>query len=344
MMDKSNRQPKVMDDTAGRSSAKDTAIAKGVLAGDRAALARAITLVESAARQHAAPARALLAQLLPHAGKSIRIGITGPPGAGKSTFIDTIGCNLTERGHKVAVLAIDPSSAKTRGSILGDKTRMEKLARAANAFIRPSPTGGVLGGVAGKTREAILVCEAAGYDVILVETVGAGQNEIALRSMVDFLLLLLITGAGDELQGIKKGVIEIADAIIINKADGDNITAAHAARAQFERALHFVAPATSGWRTRALSASGLTGAGIDEIWTVISEFKAQTQSNGVFEQRRTDQRREWLHSALERHLRDYLYGHEAVQAALPAIEAAVMAGEVPAAAAAEKLLRLALPG
>jgi len=202
----------------------------------------------------------------------------------------------------------------------------------------------VVGGVAGKTREAILVCEAAGYNVIIVETVGAGQNEIALRSMVDFLLLLLITGAGDELQGIKKGVIEIADAIIINKADGDNIAAAHAARAQFERALRFVAPATSGWRTRALTASGLTGAGINEIWTVVSEFKSQTKASGAFEQRRTDQRRQWLHSALERQLRDYLFRHEAVQAAMPEIEAAVMAGEIPAAAAAEELLRLALPG
>lgn len=333
-----------MEETAAKPSADVSALVKSLLAGDRAALARAITLVESAAPQHAKPARALLAQLLPHTGKSIRIGITGPPGAGKSTFIDTFGCTLTERGHQVAVLAIDPSSAKTRGSILGDKTRMESLSRAPNAFIRPSPTSGLLGGVAGKTREAILVCEAAGYDVIIVETVGAGQNEIALRSMVDFLLLLLITGAGDELQGIKRGVIEIADAIVINKADGDNIAAAHAARAQYSSALRFVAPATVGWRTRALTASGVTGAGIDKLWSIIGEFTAQTKSSGAFEQRRTDQRRAWLRSALERQLRDYLYGHEAVQAALPDIEAAVIAGEIPAAAAADKLLRLALPG
>ena len=332
-----------MKEIADKPSGESAAQAQAVLAGDRAALARAITLVESAAPQHTEPARALLAQLLPHAGKSVRIGITGPPGAGKSTFIDTFGSALTERGHRVAVLAIDPSSAKTRGSILGDKTRMEKLSRAPNAFIRPTPASGVLGGVAGNTREAILVCEAAGYDVIIVETVGAGQNEIALRSLVDILLLLLITGAGDELQGIKKGVIEIADAIIINKADGDNIAAATAARAQFERALRFVAPATSGWRTRALTASGLTGAGINEIWTVVSEFTGQTKSSSVFEQRRIDQRRQWLHSALERQLRDYLYGHDAVRAALPEIEAAVMAGEIPAAAAAEELLRLILP-
>ena len=332
-----------MEEKAGRQPTNVSALVKSLLAGDRAALARAITLVESAAPQHEAPAQALLTQLLAHTGKSIRIGVTGPPGAGKSTFIDTFGAALTEGGLRVAVLAIDPSSGKTRGSILGDKTRMEKLARAPNAFIRPSPTSGVLGGVAGKTREAILVCEAAGYDVIIVETVGAGQNEVALRSMVDFLLLLLITGAGDELQGIKKGVVEIADAIIINKADGDNIAAANAARAQFERALRFVAPATEGWRTRALTASSLTGAGIDEIWMVVNEFAACTKSSGAFEQRRTEQRKAWLHSALERQLRDYLYGHHAVRAALPKIEAAVMAGELPAAAAAEELLRLLLP-
>jgi LAO/AO transport system kinase len=313
------------------------------LAGDRAALARAITLVESAAPQHVESAQALLSQLLPQTGDSIRIGITGPPGAGKSTFIDTFGCYLTERGHKVAVLAIDPSSALTRGSILGDKTRMEGLSRDDNAFIRPSPTGSILGGVAGKTREAILLCEAARYDVIIVETVGAGQSEVTLRSLVDFLLLLLITGAGDELQSIKKGVIEIADALVVNKADGDNVTAAKAAQAQFERALQFVAPATVGWRTHALTASGLTGDGIDEIWTVISEFAACAKSNGNFEKRRIRQRKEWLHNALERQLRDYLYGHEAVQAALPKVEAAVMAGELPAASAADELLRLILP-
>ena len=332
-----------MSDTALPPTVDVSAHVAGVLAGDRAALARAITLVESAAPQHEASAQALLAQLLPHTGNSIRIGITGLPGAGKSTFIDTFGCYLTERGRKVAVLAIDPSSALTGGSILGDKTRMEGLSRADSAFIRPSPTGGVLGGVAGRTREAILVCEAAGYDVVIVETVGTGQSEVTLRSLVDFLLLLLITGAGDELQGIKKGVIEIADAVVINKADGDNIAEAKAARAQYERALQFAAPATVGWRTRALTSSGLTGDGIDEIWTVISEFAAQTKASGGFENRRADQGREWLHGALERQLRDYLYGHEAVRAALPEIEAAVMAGELPASKAVDALMRLILP-
>ena len=327
-----------------RQSIDENALVKGVLAGDRAALARAITLVESAAPQHKKAAQALLAQLLPHSGQSIRIGLTGPPGAGKSTFIDTIRLRISPNADiKVAVLAIDPSSALTRGSILGDKTRMESLSRDPNAFIRPSPAGGVLGGVAGATREAILICEAARFDLIIVETVGAGQSEITLRSLVDFLLLLTITGAGDELQGLKKGVIEIADAIVINKADGDNIAQAKAARAQMERALQLVAPATDGWATRALTASGLHGHGIDQIWQVISEFKAQTKASGAFEKRRTEQRRAWLH---RRRSSVYggtsLYGNEAVQAALPQLEAAVMAGELPAAQAAEELLRLAL--
>ena len=243
----------------------------------------------------------------------------------------------------MAVLAVDPSSALTRGSILGDKTRMERLSRDKKAFIRPSPTSGLLGGVAGKTREAILLCEAAGYDVILVETVGTGQSEVALRSMVDFFLLLLIAGAGDELQGIKKGVIENADAVLVNKADGDNIAAANDARAQFERALRYVAPATIGWQTRALTASGLTGAGIADIWTIVGEFIEKTKRTGNFEQRRAEQRKEWLHSALEGKLRAYLYGNKAVKAALPELEAAVMAGELPAATAADDLLRLILP-
>ncbi len=332
-----------MQENAPKPSPDLSAHAKSLLAGDRAALARAITLVESAAPQHQEAAQSLLAQLLPYAGNSIRIGITGPPGAGKSSFIETFGSYLTEHGHQVAVLAIDPSSALTRGSILGDKTRMERLSRDKKAFIRPSPTSGVLGGVAGKTREAILLCEAAGYDVILVETVGTGQSEVALRSMVDFLLLLLITGAGDELQGIKKGVIENADAVVINKADGDNIAAAIAARAQFARALRYVAPATRGWGTRVLTASGLTGAGIADIWTAVGEFVKTARRSGTFEQRRAEQRADWLRSALEGKLRAYLYGNQAVQAALPELEAAVMAGEMPATAAADELLRLMLP-
>ena len=232
--------------SAPRRNVDIEAYAEGVVSGNRAILARAITLVESNAPHHFEAAQALLQMLLPHTGNSIRIGITGVPGAGKSTFIDTFGSYLTAQGYKVAVLAIDPSSSVTRGSILGDKTRMGNLSRDENAFIRPSPTGGMLGGVARKTRESILVCEAAGYNVILVETVGTGQSEITVRSMVDFFLLILITGAGDELQGIKKGVIEIADALLINKADGDNKIPAQAARAEYNRVLRFLTSATKG--------------------------------------------------------------------------------------------------
>jgi len=319
------------------------ALARGLLAGERAALARAITLIESAAPQHRDLAQALLGRLMPHSGRSLRIGITGVPGAGKSTFIDSFGCALTARGKRVAVLAIDPSSSLSGGSILGDKTRMERLSRDEKAFIRPSPTGGVLGGVAGRTREAILLCEAAGYDVILVETVGTGQSEVRLRALVDFFLLLLITGAGDELQGIKKGVIEIADALVINKADGDNIAAAQAARAQFSQSLRYVAPATEGWCTRAFTASGISGDGIEDIWRAIGEFVAQTKASGVFAKRRAQQQREWLHSELEAQLRQRLYGNAAFQAKLPELEAAVVNGELPAATAAERLLRLLLP-
>lgn len=316
------------------------ALARGLIAGERAALARAITLIESAAPQHKETARALLGQLTPHSGKTIRVGISGVPGAGKSTFIDSFGCMLTARGKRVAVLAVDPSSLLSGGSILGDKTRMERLAREERAFIRPSPSGGILGGVAGRTREAILLCEAAGYDVILVETVGTGQSEATLRGMVDFFMLLLITGAGDELQGIKKGVIEIADALVINKADGDNIAAAGAARAQFSQSLRLVAPATTGWRTRVFTASGQSGAGIDEIWRTVGEFVALTQANGVFAQRRAAQQRDWLHEELQAQLRARLYGDAAFQAALPEIEAAVVKGELPPATAAERLLQI----
>ena len=343
MIDESNRLLTIAMTQAPQRPIDLSALAAGVRRSDRAALARAITLVESRAPQHAEAAQGLLAELLPLAGQSIRIGITGAPGAGKSTFIDTFGCFLTERGHKVAVLAIDPSSSLTRGSILGDKTRMEGLARDRNAFIRPSPTGGVLGGVAARTRESILLCEAAGFDVILVETVGTGQSEITLRSLVDFFLLLLITGAGDKLQGIKKGVIEIADALVINKADGDNIIAAGAARAEFNRALRLLAPATAGWTTRAHTASGMTGAGVAEIWDVIKQFVAATKASGAFNKRRQEQLRDWLRDAIESRLRDSFYGHPSVRESLPGIEAAVMRGDLSATAAADKILSLILP-
>ncbi len=254
----------------------------GVLSGNRTILARAITLVESNAERHQETAQEMLTRLLPYSGETIRIGITGVPGAGKSSTIETLGLRLCEMGHRLAVLAVDPSSSVTGGSILGDKTRMELLSRNKNAFIRPSPSGGVLGGVARKSRETMIVCEAAGFDVIIVETVGVGQSEITVRSMVDLFLLLQIAGAGDELQGIKKGVMERSDLIVVNKADGDNLLRANAARADYERILHYLQPSTEGWKTQALTCSAYTGDGIGELWGVIEEFRTATTASGAF--------------------------------------------------------------
>ncbi|MCP5100444.1 MAG: methylmalonyl Co-A mutase-associated GTPase MeaB [Chloroflexi bacterium] len=312
----------------------------GVSSGERTLLARAITLIESNAPRHFTTAQAVLKQLLPQTGNALRVGITGVPGAGKSTLIENIGLMLTKQGHKVAVLAVDPTSSVTKGSILGDKTRMEHLSREANAFIRPSPTSGMLGGVARKTRETMLLCEAAGFDIILVETVGTGQSEITVRSMVDFFLLLLVPGAGDELQGIKKGVVELADAIFINKADGINKIAAQAARAEYNRALHYLTPATAGWQTRAHTGSALTGDGIEKLWSVIERFREVTAVSGTFEQRRRNQLREWLHTLIEEQLRAHFYGETAVKTALPSLETAVMNGTIPPATAAHQLLNL----
>ncbi|HWA87159.1 MAG TPA: methylmalonyl Co-A mutase-associated GTPase MeaB, partial [Opitutus sp.] len=267
---------------AGASSAGKTAprrrvlkleeFVEGVLGRDANVLARAITLIESNAPRHQVQAQELLAKLLPYTGGARRIGITGIPGAGKSIFIEALGCRLVDRGLRVAVLAVDPSSTISGGSILADKIRMEKLSRLPAAFIRPSPSGGSLGGVARKTRETVLLCEAAGFDVVIVETVGVGQNEVAVRSMVDFFLVLMIAGAGDEMQGIKKGVIELADALVINKADGDNRDRATAALADMRRVLHYLHPVTAGWTTPALLASALTGDGIDEVWRATEDF------------------------------------------------------------------------
>ena len=311
----------------------------GVRSGDRSILARAITLIESNAPAHISLAQEVLRELLPYTGSSLRVGITGVPGVGKSTFIEALGTMLCDRGHRVAVLAVDPSSSISRGSILGDKTRMERLARHPNAYIRPSPTGGSLGGVARKSRETLLVCEAAGFDIILVETVGVGQSEIAVRGMVDFFLLLMLAGAGDELQGIKKGIIELADALLITKADGDNRTRALAAQAEYTHALRYLTPATEGWRPRAYICSAQTGEGIAEIWREIERFRDETTASGVFAARRRDQARDWVYTLIEDHLRTRFFSHPVVQQRLPAIEKEVVEGTLPVTTAVQDLIQ-----
>ena len=311
---------------------------QGVLEHNRAVLAQAITLVESNSPVHLGMAQEMLKKLLPHSGKSIRIGITGVPGAGKSTFIEALGSMLCERGHRVAVLAVDPTSPVTRGSILGDKTRMEKLSRNPHAFIRPSATGGTLGGVNRKTRETILLCEAAGFDVILVETVGVGQSETTVRSMVDFFLLLMLTGAGDELQGIKKGVIEIADALLVNKADGDNRQRALLAASEYNRVLHYLQPATEGWQTKAYLCSALTGEGVPEIWSVVETFQDEMSRSGGLQARRQQQLRDWMYSMAEEYVRAHFFGNPAVAKTMSDVEAAVLRGELSPTAAVQELI------
>ncbi len=310
----------------------------GVLASDRNIVAQAITLVESNSPAHFDMGQEVLRQLLPRTGNSIRIGITGVPGVGKSTFIEALGLHLCEQGHKVAVLAVDPSSTVTRGSILGDKTRMELLSRDIRAFIRPSPSSGTLGGVTRKSRETMLICEAAGFDVTLVETVGVGQSETTVRSMVDFFLLLMLAGAGDELQGIKKGIMELADALLVNKADGDNKIRANAAKVDYNRALHYLAPATKGWYTRAYTCSAAHGEGIDAIWQVVRDFRQQTAASGVFEKRRQQQTLDWVYSMVEEHLRTSFFSHAGVGSIRAEIEEAVVNGHIPPTVAAQQLI------
>ena len=313
--------------------------ARGILRGERSILARAITLVESNRNEHLQMAQTLLQQLLPNTGRALRVGITGVPGAGKSTFIETLGCRLCRMGHRIAVLAVDPSSTVTRGSILGDKTRMEQLSREPAAFIRPSPSGGTLGGVARKSRETMLLCEAAGYDVILVETVGVGQSEVTVRSMVDFFLLLALTGAGDELQGMKKGIMELADMVAINKADGDNRLKAQTVRADFERMLHYLRPATEGWQTLAVTCSASTGAGIGELWSVAEQFFAKVRVSGALEQRRRIQALAWMRALVEEHLYRSFFDHPAVKEKLPLLEKAVSEGGMLTTRAVYELLK-----
>jgi LAO/AO transport system kinase len=310
----------------------------GIVAGDRTVLARAITLIESQTRADEVAAQEILQRILPRTGKARRVGISGVPGVGKSTFIEALGCHLIGLGHKVAVLTIDPSSSITGGSILGDKTRMERLSREANAFIRPSPTSGTPGGVARRTRETMLLCEAAGFDIVIVESVGVGQNETTLRSMVDYFLLLLLPGAGDELQGIKKGIMEIADGVLINKADGENQLAARQARMEQMAALHCLLPATQGWRTEADLCSARTGEGIPEAWSRIEKFYAELEPKGVIGARRRQQMLEWLDAMVWDRVRREFYEDPRVEKQLPEIRKSVLQGKITAVQAAGTLL------
>jgi LAO/AO transport system kinase len=313
---------------------------QGVMNGDRAIIAQAITLVESNLPKHMEMAQNVLKQLIPYTGKSIRIGFTGVPGAGKSTLIESFGMMLCEQNHRVAVLAIDPTSSVSKGSILGDKTRMEKLSRHANAYVRPSPSSGTLGGVTRKSRETLLICEAAGYDVIIVETVGVGQSEITVRSMVDFFLVIMLTGAGDELQGMKKGVMELADSIFINKADGANRQAAMNAKVEYNRLLHFLQPVTEGWETKAFTVSALTGEGVPHIWDVIKKYKDVTTRNGIFEKRRKEQMINWVHSMIADQLKARFYSNSLMKQSITEMEKLIVNGQTSPTLAVQQLLDL----
>ena len=324
---------------AKRLSAAD--YATGILAGSRTVLGRAITLVESTLPTDQALAQQVLQAVLPHTGRSLRVGITGVPGVGKSTFIEALGRFLVEeKGLKLAVLAVDPSSQRGGGSILGDKTRMPWLSAHPAAFIRPSPAGSNLGGVARATREALLLCEAAGHDIILVETVGVGQSETTVHGMVDFFLLLMLAGAGDELQGLKRGIMEMADALCITKADYGNEQAARRARLDYQSALHLFPPAPSGQVQPVLLTSAVSGAGLPEVWEVVETYAAATKQNGYFGQRRQQQQLQWLHQSIAQALESRFYADAAVHERLPAVQAAVAAGQLTPFAAATELLGL----
>jgi LAO/AO transport system kinase len=319
--------------------------ADGVRAGDRAMLARAITLVESSKPEHAALAQDLLQVLLPATGNAHRIGITGVPGVGKSTTIDQLGMNLVDAGRKVAVLAVDPTSTRSGGAILGDKTRMARLAQSRSAFIRPSPTSGTLGGVARKTREAMALVEAAGFDVVIVETVGVGQSEVTVAGMVDFFLVLLLAGGGDDLQGIKRGIVEIADMIAINKADGDNIARARRAQAVYQGALSIIAPASQTWAPPVLTISAQDNRGLDEVWDKITEHRERMTATGEFAARRGSQAVEWMRELLQQRLAAALRADHAVARRLVELEADVRQGtRTPALAVAEIVERMGLSG
>ena len=314
-------------------------LVKGVSEGDRMMLSQAITLIESNAPKDFDKAQRVLQALLPRTGNALRIGITGVPGAGKSTFIEAFGQMLCSSGHRVAVLAVDPTSSITGGSILGDKTRMQMLSREPNCFIRPSPAKGTLGGVARKSRETMLLCEASGCDVILVETVGVGQSETTVRSMVDFFMLIVLTGAGDDLQGIKKGIMELADAIVVNKADGDNLNRAIVAQGEYERMAEFIRPATEGWKTHAYHCSSIKKTGLKELWDVIQAFSQLTNKSGVFKKRRQKQVLSWVNSMIDEHLHNLFYDDPLIKGRMPAVMQAVLNSIISPSQAVTELIR-----
>ena len=311
---------------------------EGILKGNISMLSQAVTLVESSLPEHQLIAQEVIEKCLPHAGKSIRLGITGVPGAGKSTFIEALGMYLVRDGHKLAVLAIDPSSERSKGSILGDKTRMEDLSVAKNAFIRPSPSSGSLGGVARKTRESIILCEAAGFDTIFVETVGVGQSETSVHSMVDFFLLIQLAGAGDELQGIKRGIMEMADGIAINKCDGSNVEKAHVAKSQYQNALHLFPPQESGWSPEAITCSSIDKNGIPEIWNMVERYVEFVKANNFFEFKRNAQSKYWMYETINEQLKANFYQNAEIQDLLIESEMKVLSNELSSFIAAKKLL------
>lgn len=313
---------------------------KGILSGDVTVLSQAITLIESNNRDHYAQAQEIIERCLPHSGRSVRVGITGVPGAGKSTFIEAVGGTVTRAGHKLAVLAIDPSSERSGGSILGDKTRMETISANPKVFIRPSPSAGSLGGVARKTRETIVLCEAAGFDTVFIETVGVGQSETAVHSMVDMFMLLQISGAGDELQGIKRGIMEMADLVVITKADGDNLQRAALAAAQIRNALQLFPPADSGWAPQVLTCSSTTGTGIREVWDTVGEFLKFTERNGYFKANRNRQGKYWMKESIDEELKADFYNNPQIAALLKEYEGEVLDDRISSFVAARKLLDL----
>lgn len=310
----------------------------GILEGNRVMLGKAITLIESILSEHQEQAQAILEACLPYSGKSLRIGITGVPGVGKSTFIESLGKHLTKQKQHIAVLAIDPSSERSKGSILGDKTRMEELSADDHAFIRPSPSSGTLGGVARKTRESMLLCEAAGFNVIFVETVGVGQSETAVHSMVDFFLLLMLAGAGDELQGIKRGIMEMADALVITKADGENIERAIRAKSEYQNALHLFPPSESGWVPKVSTCSSLYASGIAEVWQMVEDYFKHVKNNGFMADKRHEQNRYWMYESIEEQLKQHFYKDEARQKKLKDLENKVLAGTISSFNAAQQVM------